>query len=327
MTTEECSPPCRTKTQEREFSRYLDYISRLPSPGGGGAHRAIFAAGCLGSKAGLAQDSVFQDLRSCMPAGTRMVSDREIRDGVAAGFATSGGNATPHPSRPSPAIAPGTFDRLVREGAGATEEDISRLSPVPVNLPAHEAAALVLGALYKEEEPLFIGDDKFPGVPGRTVRPAGEWAKIFQFNRIVAWPKIIPNPLTGKPSPKKSGAGMTYRGDGCVSAYRFAVLEMDSVPIEDQLAFWAAAKLPLAALIHSGGKSLHGWVRVDCESAEEWEREIRGRMFPAYWVPLGFDAACSNAARLSRTPGHLRADSQQIQRLLYLAPSGRQVTV
>jgi len=139
-------------------------------------------------------------------------------------------------------------------------------------------------------------------------------------------PKIIPNPLTGKPALKKSGEGMTLRGDGNVAAYRFALAEFDSISIEDQLAFWRAVPgLPLAALIHSGKKSLHGWLRVDCASGDEWAKEISGGLFPRYLVPLGMDPACRNPSRLSRMPGHRRADTGIVQRVLYVAPEGKAV--
>lgn len=304
---------------------YRAFLSRLPAPGGGGAHRAIFAAGALGAKAGVAAEQVEADIRAHLPPGRRVVSDREIEDGVAAGFAEVKGGGAWKPRRPVPAVAPGTFERLVKEGEGTTAADIAARSPIPVDFPEWEAGWRILETLYERDKMVFIGDDKLAGKIGETIRPAGEWAEMIRKAGRVPWPKIIPNPLTGKPAPKKSGAGETLRGDGCVAVHRFAVLEMDGVGMEEQLAFWAAVRLPVAALIHSGGKSIHGWVRVDCADAGEWAREIVGRMFPAFWVPLGVDPACSNSSRLSRMPGHLRVDKGQVQRLLYLAPEGKAV--
>ena len=306
---------------------YQTFLRRLPAPGGGGAHRAIFAAGCLGAKAGVGAELVEADVRAHLPPGRRVVSDREIEEGVRAGFAeVKGTGVAGRPRRPAPAVAPGTFEQLAQKGAGTTEEALRACSPTPLDFPDWEAGWRLLEALYGSEELLFIADDKVPGRAGDTVRPAGEWIEILRRSGRVPWPKIVLNPLTGKPAPKKSGAGETLRGDGCVAAHRFAVLEMDKASMAEQLAFWAAVKLPVAALIHSGGKSLHGWVRVDCADASEWARDVAGRLFPAYFVPMGFDPACSNASRLSRMPGHVRADTGQVQRLLYLAPDGRAVT-
>lgn len=305
-------------------ARYLAYLERLPAPGGGGAHRAIYAAGCLGVKAGLGQEQVGADIRAHLPPGGRIVSDREIEEGVAAGFAavTSG---KPASQRPAPAVEPGAFARLVAQGRGMTEADIAARSPISVDVPTHETAALVLQQLYEEEELVFIGDDRTIGRMGNSIRPAGEWADLMRRSGAVAWPKVIPNPLSGRAAPKKSGSGESLRGDACVAAHRFAVVEMDSCPLTDQLAFWAAVKMPVACLIHSGGKSVHGWVRVDCRDGAEWQAEVERKLFPSYLEPMGFDSACKNAARLSRMPGHCRKDKGQIQRLLYLAPQGKAV--
>lgn len=306
--------------------KYDAFMSRLPFPGGGGAHRAIFAAGCHGARAELSQEEVCADLRAKLPKGTRVVSDREIEEGVAAGFAdVAGCEATARPRRPPPLVSPGTFARIVEKGRGTTEADVAARSPVPVVGEPWETACRLLDTLYRADELLFVGDDQTPGRLGESIRPAGEWSEVLRGQKRVPWPKIMPNPLSGKAAPKRSGQGSTLRGDACVAAHRFAVLEMDAASIEDQLAFWAVAKLPLAALIHSGRKSIHGWVRVDCRDAAEWERGVECRLFPQVFEPMGFDGACKNEARLSRMPGHWRMDKGASQRLLWLAPQGKAV--
>jgi len=136
----------------------------------------------------------------------------------------------------------------------------------------------------------------------------------------------MPNPLTGLPGPKKSGTGTTLRGDSCIAAHRFVVAEFDAVSLDDQLAFWRAVPhLPVAALVHSGKKSIHAWLRVDCRDKGEWETQIENDLFPAFLKPLGLDPSCRNSSRLSRMPGHKREDTGAIQRCLYLAPEGKAV--
>jgi len=305
---------------------YNAFLSRLPAPGGGGAHTAIFGAGCHGARAGLTEDQVCADVRAHLPQGTRHVTDREIEQGVAAGFAEVAGGGV-RPRRPPPAVAPGTFARIAREGRGATEADIRARSPVVIDWPDRDAAWHVMEALYAPAEMLFVGDDGHAGRIGETIRSASAWATALKVGGTVPFPKVQVNPVTGRPAAKKSGAGMTLRGDGCVAAHRFAVAEMDGATIEEQLAFWyAVPHLPVAALVHSGGKSIHAWLRVDCVDAAEWEREVEGRLFPCYLEPLGVDGACKNASRMSRLPGHVRVDTGQVQRLLYLAPDGKAVS-
>jgi hypothetical protein len=117
---------------------------------------------------------------------------------------------------------------------------------------------------------------------------------------------------------------LSYRADSCITAYRFAVMEFDALPFNAQIQFWAGAKLPVSALIYSGGKSIHAWVRIDAGGVGEWQREIEGTLFDVV-KPLGIDGSCKNEARLSRMPGHFRANNRRWQRLLYLAPQGRPV--
>jgi len=307
-------------------TKYRDLLAQFPAPGGGGAHRSLFTAGCLGCRAGLTSEQVCEDLREKIPEGTRIVSDKEIAEGVQAGFAeVQGGSEAP--VRPPPLVSPDQFAKMVTMGRGATAAAISAKSPWPVDGQPWEVTCRFLNALYGKEELLFIGDDKVPGVLGDSICSSDEWKSRLMSVRDVPWPKIIMNPLTGEPAPKRGGEGMTLRGDACVSSYRLVLLEMDSVPIEDQLAFWAVASLPIVALIHSGGKSLHGWVRVSCADAREWEVEIKNRLFPQVFEPLGFDGACKNAARLSRLPGHWRKDKEARQELLWLAPGGKAVSL
>lgn len=305
------------------MKKYEDYLRRLPAPGGGGAHRAIYGAGAFGCRAGLDQDVVCTDIRKNLPTGTRRVTDLEIEEGVRRAYADVTGKA-PCKSPPAPRVAPGTLERLILEGKGATESDIQARSPIPLDWPENEGWR-VLEALYGPGDFVFIGDDGWAGRIGETIRTAGEWSAALKEVRQVPCPKIMVNPVTGKPAPKKTGTGATLRGDGCIAAHRFVVIEHDQLDLASQLAYWRAAPLPVVALIFSGKKSIHGWVRVDCVDASEWETEIEQRLFPQYLVPMGFDPACRNSSRLSRMPGHRRADTGLVQRCLYLAPDGKAV--
>jgi len=204
----------------------------------------------------------------------------------------------------------------------------SRITAVAPNAPAEEDAVHVLGALYKPDEMLFIGSRAERVRLNQNIRSAAEWIEIFrQRPPRLAPPHIIPNPLTGKPAPRADGTGTTLRGDRCVASFRFVVVEFDTLPLEDQLAFWQAAHLPVALLVNSGGKSIHGWVRLqNVTCAAEWSRVVERHLFKNLLEPLGVDAACKNESRLSRLPGHFRKEKNAWQRLLYLAPEGKAVS-
>ena len=46
------------------------------------------------------------------------------------------------------------------------------------------------------------------------------------------------------------------------------------IPLDLQLPFLARLPLPIAAIVSSGGRSLHGWVRIDATDYEEFRRKV-----------------------------------------------------
>ena len=187
---------------------------------------------------------------------------------------------------------------------------------------------LFLETLFKHDDQIWIGDRYDEGIVGTTIRFRDQWISYFRNGGKIP-PHIILNPLTGMSAPKKSGDGVTFRGDGNVATYRFCMAEFDRLNREDQIRFWSAIKLPIRALIDSGGKSIHAWIDVSklstVETPAQWQSEIKERLYDRILTPLEVDAACSNPARLSRLPGHYRSEKQAWQRLLWLSPEGRTV--
>jgi hypothetical protein len=123
-----------------------------------------------------------------------------------------------------------------------------------------------------------------------------------------AWVRI--NPLDGH--------GIA---DANVTAFRFALLEIDKVPVELQLSLLARLPLPVNVIQLSGGKSVHAIVRVNAKSAESYRAKVNEVL--ALLRPFGIDQANKNPSRLTRLPGAQRiigATGDGQQRLLYLAP-------
>ena len=50
-----------------------------------------------------------------------------------------------------------------------------------------------------------------------------------------------------------------------VTRFQYALVESDTLSIAEQDAIYRKLELPIAALVYSGGKSLHAIVRVDAE--------------------------------------------------------------
>jgi len=181
--------------------------------------------------------------------------------------------------------------------------------------PGPEDARLLLGTLYAPDEVLFIGDTY-----GRNVKTVQQWLDLIPDRTPAPFPHFIPNPLDGQPH-ELEGGNISFRCDAAVCAFRFAVCEFDGLPRGEQLAFFAGVKLPIAALIDSGGKSIHALVKVDAPDRETWTQEIEQRLFADMLMPLGCDRTCRNESRLSRLPGHFRTEKGRWQRLLYLNPN------
>lgn len=322
-------------------AQYEEALANLPASGGGGCHAALLGVANLGVIAGVAPEQCASDLRAHVH-GSRHIGDGEINAAVAKAFAEHGNGqrrsrhvclsrSTARPGLDAGKMLRGILDK----GDGAREADVWELSPVRLDWPAEVDAMRLLRILYKSTDRVFIGE-RYDS-DAEHVRTAADWIAAFETG--VAVPEhIIPNPLRGEPGMTKDGK-QSFRADACVARFRFAVLEFDSIPLplcepgktpgpwprEAQLEFWAGALVfdwPIAALIDSGGKSIHAWLTVDAVDATEWAAAVENKLFGEFFVPLGVDAACKNEARLSRMPGHFRSEKDRWQRILYLNPDG-----
>jgi hypothetical protein len=316
--------------------RYDAALREMPESGGGGCHVALLSVANLGALAGLSPEQISRDLRVHIH-GKRHVSDREIRDAVSKAFRDfkRGALLTSSESHPHPAFC---AERLLRgvlaAGDDADEADLWECSPIRLDWPPDQDAVRLLKLLYLAEDRLFIGARHDAGAV--HIRSAADWCKRFEAGAPVP-EHVIPNPLTGNSGETKDGK-LSFRADSCVACFRFAVLEFDQTPEplcdprqpvtawprEAQCQFWAGAltfKWPIAALIDSGGKSIHAWLVVNAADAADWTTQVEGELFARMLVPLGVDRACKNEARLSRMPGHFRIEKSRWQRVLYLNPN------
>jgi len=111
---------------------------------------------------------------------------------------------------------------------------------------------------------------------------------------------------------------LSRRSEEAVTAFRFAVLESDSLPPDIWIRVLAQVALPIAAIYSSGGRSIHALVRIDAASKAQWDAYKAKALVPLMCV-LGADPAALTAVRLTRLPACQRGD--RTQELFYLAPS------
>lgn len=300
------------------MSNYQEALDNLPPSGGSGCHTALLKVANIGVNEGLAKRMIFNDLRKKV-TGSRMVPDSEIYAAIDKAITDNKSGTTAAPKQNAilkrkPIDGPKVMQQLLTIGKSIGDDFYNNNEP---DWPEEDDHIVMLERLYAPDDLLFIGELKAAGKIGENIRSAKEWIKVFNSGEKPG-PHIIPNPLTGKLAKTKNNK-KTLRGDNCIADFRYAVVEFDNISIEEQLDFWAAAKLPCEVLIFSGGKSIHGWVRLEkINSLSDWDTNIKQKLFASYLEPLGVDPACKNPSRLSRMPGHYRKEKREQQTIEYL---------
>ena len=99
-----------------------------------------------------------------------------------------------------------------------------------------------------------------------------------------------------------------------VTAFRYALVECDGIPIADQMREYQKLQLPVAALVLSGGKSAHAIVRIDAMNAIEYRKRVQFLYAELAKHGVTVDQNNKNPNRLSRMPGATRGGN--IQKLI-----------
>lgn len=113
-----------------------------------------------------------------------------------------------------------------------------------------------------------------------------------------AWIRF--NPLDGKGVKNEN-----------VTDFRYALVESDSMPIEQQNAVMRELELPIAVLVYSGGKSLHAIVKIDAPNYDEYRKRVDYLYKICKEQGLDIDKQNRNPSRLSRMPGVIRNGEKQ----------------
>ena len=97
-----------------------------------------------------------------------------------------------------------------------------------------------------------------------------------------------------------------------VTEYKYALVESDDMSLGAQIANIKELRLPVAALVYSGGKSVHAIVKIDAGTDYN---EYRKRVDFLYSIceknGLSIDKQNKNPSRLSRAPGFMRNGHKQ----------------
>ena len=99
--------------------------------------------------------------------------------------------------------------------------------------------------------------------------------------------------------------------DENVTSLRHALVESDTMTCEKQLAIYRELELPCAAIVHSGGKSVHAIVKIEADSMPEYRKRVDFLYNLLKKNGVQIDAQNRNPSRLSRMPGLTRKGHRQ----------------
>ena len=189
--------------------------------------------------------------------------------------------------------------------------------PGPVPEFEHEDFRAFLHALFRPDEIVAYNSD-FQTEEDGHVRPRGRGVYV---RTSADLDRACSRESTVEALNVKDAAGAWVRlnpmdgkgiADVNVVEYRHALVESDSLPVEQQWAVLERLKVPCATVVHSGGKSLHAAVRIGAGTDRaEYDRRVAKLYSILEQEGLRVDRQNRNPSRLSRMPGVTRLGRPQ----------------
>ena len=197
------------------------------------------------------------------------------------------------------------YDEVISTGAKEEEPWQMAIRYLETLFRPDESVSYVHSAIYKEERnkwvPADAGHVRKVSALIRDLKRYKNLDEAFGSINKMAGAWIRHNPATGA-------------GDKDVTRYGYVLVESDDLPIEEQKKLLTSFKLPIAALLESGGKSVHAIVKIDAADKAEFRQRTD---FLFDWLQkhnFTVDENNKNPARLSRIPGAER--NGKIQKLI-----------
>lgn len=175
-----------------------------------------------------------------------------------------------------------------------------------------------LSALFDPEDVVGYVTEAFerdgrwtPAGKGDCTRTAGELIQqLAKYGDDLSYTLGQPNAEAGAWIRFNPLDGQGVRNDN-VAEFRYALVESDEMAPGRQLAVMRALELPIAAVVHSGNKSVHAIVRVDAKDYDEYRKRVDFLYRTCRDNGLKLDTQNKNPSRLSRMPGVERAGRKQ----------------
>lgn len=184
--------------------------------------------------------------------------------------------------------------------------------------PAQDLITYLETLFHKEETVSYVTNDVWQGEGGRWLPSKGVYDRTA--GELITALKKHSDDIGAAIGDWKEEAGAWIRfnpvdGQGVknenITRFAYALVESDTLPIQEQDVLFRKLELPIAALVHSGGKSLHAIVRVDADNYEEYRKRVEFlyEFLEKHGVPI--DKQNRNPSRLSRMPGVTRNGNRQ----------------
>lgn len=286
------------------YQRAALWIAKVPPAisGSGGHNQTYTAAVGLVHGFGLSQGDAFNLLSAwnstCLPPWT----ETELRHKLADAATKPHDKPAGHLLHASSSLQHGDLTRVIFKKPSSPPPP-----PPGTPIPTDSEFKRFLTAAFAQGETVCICEQVEEGKPATSGSfiPVEEWIRRFD----------SPDSLLLKPD-REDGVFVRinpfkpnlYSGsDNDVAAYRHVLVEFDDKPKAEQEKLLRDSGLPISVLIDSGGKSIHGWVRVDAADRKEWD----ARRDEIYRAIPGIDPKNKNPSRFSRLPGAWRGENRQ----------------
>lgn len=299
---------------------YLDKIP--PAVSGAGGHNQTFRVACVlvqgfGLTIDEARPLMFEYSARCQPPWTEKDIDHKLRDAERTHNSKGCGYLLNSRGTHSSAsvIPSGNPSTRVQASPFKLEPftcDPAQLTELPV--PVENGAAALLNSAFEpgEHVRLCLAET---GADGRELpRDAGITLSREQW--LARLETAHGNPNEFLRSSERNGIFISVNPlkpdgnrDADVTAFRHCLLEFDQTSIQEQWQLITQSNIPVSAVIHSGRRSLHAWVRVDATDRADYDARVR--LLYAHFARYKPDEKNRNPSRFSRLPNCVRFDARQ----------------
>jgi hypothetical protein len=280
-----------------QLPAFLQELLRMPPQAGEGVHNWLFKI-ARHLHAHLPAVEIVSLLESRVATCGRFVPRSEIisavQNSLSCAWQPGRQSQSIHAAPKWPSVNQEQRAAIIRDGGGLV--DLWEASPVHFDDNTANTEALI-DSLFSGNPLVCCGEDN----SHFDTRSREEWR-----GKLAALQLIVPSPMTARAGRTQEGKESAHTLE-TTGPRRFLVIEQDRGAIDEQSAvlLHLAARAPLALAVHSGSKSIHGWLYCLGQPEEEL------RSFMRYAVSLGACTSTWTRSQFVRMPDGLRDNGKR----------------